>query len=110
MSSLGKKIADFDDPVCDVFAAKILEDQLCYEFDPKAVTNETIQSFSFLMDYNEDRELSLGVNSSEKSTQLWDDKLNNHHFSQGASIYLDSLSKIIFHSKTTLQIIFYSKT
>ena len=65
MSSVGVKITKFDVPVCNSFEAKLLNDQLCYEVDlnrfsnPKNKDNELKLGFSFLMDYNEDRQKTI---------------------------------------------------
>ena len=34
MSVMGVKIEQFDVPVCNSFKAKIIRDQLCFQFDP----------------------------------------------------------------------------
>ena len=66
MSSVGVKITKFDVPVCNSFEAKLLNDQLCYEVDLNRFSNEKNKDnelklgFSFLMDYNEDRQVNLG--------------------------------------------------
>ena len=63
MSAVGVKIDQFDDPVCKSFQAKIFNDQLCYEVDLNNVSNknnienELKLGFSFIIDYNEDRQV-----------------------------------------------------
>merc|ERR1712235_198147 len=37
---IGVKIKHFDVPVCDIFEATILNDQLCYEVDPNKFRNK----------------------------------------------------------------------
>ena len=65
MSLVGVKIDNFRIPVCNSFQAKILNDQLCYEVDLKKfsdanhVQEELKIGFSFLLDYNEDRQVIL---------------------------------------------------
>ena len=65
MSSMGIKIASFDLPVCNSFQAKILNDQLCYEVDLNKISNkdnienELKTGFVFIMDYNEDRQVTF---------------------------------------------------
>ena len=65
MSSVGVKIDALDIPVCNSFQARILNDQLCYEIDLNRFSNkdniekELKVGFNFIMDYNEDRQLSV---------------------------------------------------
>ena len=62
MTALGKKINEFDVPVCNVFEAKIQNNQLCYEVDletlkDKVNIKEQLKGGLFLvLDYNEDRQ------------------------------------------------------
>ena len=62
MSAVGENIQQFDVPVCNIFKSKIQNDQLCYEADLKKFANKNIDKdlelgFTFLMDYNEDRQV-----------------------------------------------------
>ena len=63
MSSVGEKIEKFELPVCNIFEARILNDQLCYEVDINKFSNkdnlasELKLGFAFIMDYNEDRQV-----------------------------------------------------
>ena len=41
MSTVGVKLDQFDDPVCNSFHAKILNDQLCYEVDLNSFSNKS---------------------------------------------------------------------
>ena len=72
MSMVGIKIDQFDVPVCNSFQAKILNDQLCYEVDLNKfsikdnIDNELKLGFAFLMDYNEDRQVTLFNEDVEK--------------------------------------------
>ena len=69
---VGIKIDQFDVPVCNSFQAKILNDQLCYEVDLNKfsikdnIDNELKLGFAFLMDYNEDRQVTLFNEDVEK--------------------------------------------
>ena len=66
METVGVKIKQFDIPVCKSFEAKILNDQFCYEvnlqnFSTREIfLNELRYGFLFLMDYNEDRQVTVG--------------------------------------------------
>ena len=74
MSAMGVTIPQFDVPVCNSFQAKILNDQLCYEVDLKKfsnknnILNELKLGFNFLLDYNEDRQVTLHQEVHSKST------------------------------------------
>ena len=61
-SAMGVKIDQIDVPICNIFRPKISKDQLCYTVDlneikQKIDIKDTI-TFSFFIDYNEDREFS----------------------------------------------------
>ena len=61
-SAMGVKIDQIDDPVCNSFRPKMVRGQLCYSLDlnqikKKFELKETF-SFSFFIDYNEDRKLT----------------------------------------------------
>ena len=98
---MGKKIDQFDVPVCNVFQAIILNDQLCYEvdlsrFSDKANIEKELQSgFAFMMDYNEDRQVALDQEDKEPnesslvSNVVWSDDKKHAH------IYLDTLGNRI---------------
>ena len=73
MARLGTMISRFPlIPVCNVFQAKILNDQLCYEVDLQNLSkshnidNELKLGFYFVMDYNEDRQVTF---TDEKNSQ-----------------------------------------
>ena len=101
MSAVGAHIDQFNVPVCTSFEAKILNDQLCYEVDlnrfaSKAnVHNELELGFNFIMDYNEDRQITNNENVIEEknaglaSNFIESDK-KNHAF-----IYLNTIGKDI---------------
>ena len=98
MSAMGVEIDQFDVPVCNSFQARILNDQLCYEVDLKKLSNESnIQKdlklgFKFLLDYNEDRQVTL--NQEIKSMEFglsngFDESEENNH----AVIYLNTIGE-----------------
>ena len=98
MSSMGVKIDQFDVPVCNAFKAKIFNDQLCYEVDLKKFSDENNTrkefklGFSFLLDYNEDRQVALDqeVNNLEFGlTNSFGESDQNKH----AFVYLDTIGK-----------------
>ena len=96
MSSVGVKIDQFDVPVCNSFQAKILNDQLCYEVDlkkfsdPNNIHAELKLGFNFLLDYNEDRQVTLkkGIKGTKfgLAKSFVESDQNNH-----ALVYLDTI-------------------
>ena len=69
---VGKKVEGFSFPVCDTFKAKVLNDQLCYEVDVNNYINKDTseedlrEGLTFIVDYNEDRQVSDSNNKSQK--------------------------------------------
>ena len=65
MSSVGIFIDHMNVFLCNSFQAKILNDQLCYEVDLNRISNkdnienELKTGFVFIMDYNEDRQVTF---------------------------------------------------
>ena len=84
--------------ICNSFQAKIVNDQLCYEVDLNKYSNkDNIESelstvFIFMMDYNEDRQVTF---DKDKERSVWEyglasknlQKDNNKH----AAIYLNTI-------------------
>ena len=66
MSVMGVKNDQIDVPVCNSFRPKIQKDQLCYTVDLNEIKKKTVLKnkvfFTFFMDFNEDRELSVAQN------------------------------------------------
>ena len=99
MSSVGVPYDQFDVPVCNSFQAKILNDQLCYEVDlnkfsdKNNIEKELKLGFNFLMDYNEDRQVTFDLNISNKKVGLAKSVAASDH-NQHAFVYLDTIGKI----------------
>ena len=99
MSAMGVKIDQFDHPVCNSFQAKIMNDQLCYEVDldkysdKNNVKNELELGFNFLMDYNEDRQVTFDQNISKIKVGLAESVASSDH-NQHAFVYLDTIGMI----------------
>ena len=98
-SAMGVKIDMFDVPVCSVFQAKILNDQLCYEVDLDRFANENNidrdleLGFSFILDYNEDRQVTLDSDIFEENHfGLASGIVESDHDHQ-AFIYLDTIGE-----------------
>ena len=98
ISAMGVKIDQFDVPVCNSFQATILNDQLCYEVDldrfsdKNNVKNELEIGFNFLMDYNEDRQVTFEQNVKKKKLGLGNNVVASNK-NQHAFIYLDTIGK-----------------
>ena len=96
MSAMGVKIDQFTVPVCNSFQAKILNDQLCYEVDLNKISinnniaKELRLGFNFLMDYNEDRQVTVQQTNKSKrfglANSFVESDQNKHAF-----IYLDTI-------------------
>ena len=56
---------NFSAPVCNSFQAKIREDQLCYTVDPNIYRVDKPLELTLLLDYNEEREISLYEDNEE---------------------------------------------
>ena len=97
MSSMGVKINLFDLPVCNRFQAKILNDQLCYEVDLNKISNkdnienELKTGFVFIMDYNEDRQVTFDKISIQLEDKGLVSRMVESHDNEQASIYLDTI-------------------
>ena len=99
MSAMGVKIDQFDVPVCNAFQAKIMNDQLCYEVDLNRFSNkdnidrELKLGFNFIMDYNEDRQVTFNKYMTtnkvdqKQDIPLFEESKNTDH----ASIYLNTI-------------------
>ena len=68
--AMGVKIDQIDVPVCNSFRPKIRKDQLCYTVDLNEIKKKTSSKnnvfFTFFIDFNEDRELSVAQNMKEQ--------------------------------------------
>ena len=98
MSSVGVKINQFEWPVCNCFRAKILNDQLCYEVDlsrfsdTENIQNELKLGFTFIMDYNEDRQVTFDNVRKTKELGITSSIVNSH-MENHALIYLNTIGK-----------------
>ena len=98
MSSMGVKIDQFVLPVCNSFKAKILNDQLCYEIDlNRFADKDNIErqlklGFNFIMDYNEDRQVTFDnvIRSIEPGLA---NSIINTKMEKQARIYLNTIGK-----------------
>ena len=110
MSAMGVKIDKFDVPVCNAFEAKIMKDQLCYEVDlnrfsdSNNIEKELDIGFSFLLDYNEDRQVTFDQDYKEESElelSLGNSVVASDQ-SKHAFIYLDTIGNFLKHEFNTI--------
>ena len=100
MSAMGVNINLFDVPVCNSFKAKIMNDQLCYEVDlnkysnKSNIKNELALGFTFLMDYNEDRQVIFHQNISTTKLGLTKSGASSDQ-NQHAFVYLNTIGMIL---------------
>ena len=81
MSLLGRKVDGFQDPVCNAFTGKIVNNQLCYEVDLNRFRDqvdweESLQSgLSLVIDTNEEYDVRKLLTDDGKTNSL-EDKLD----------------------------------
>ena len=99
MSALGKQTTIFDIPVCNIFQARILNDQLCYEvdldklLDKNDINNYLRLGFLFFLDFNEDRQVVFNKDFKEEKfgfTRRLDESNQDDH----AFIYLNTIGQL----------------
>ena len=100
MSAVGVTIDQFDIPVCNSFEGKIINDQLCYEVDLNRFSNkdniieELKTGFAFIMDYNEDRQITFNQGSEKVIDKGLVSRIDGaERDSQHAYVYLSTIGK-----------------
>ena len=99
LSLMARKTDLFEVPVCNSFQAKVLNDQLCYEVDLNELSNknnlkrELKSGFNFIMDYNEDRQLTFNHNFSRGEDMSLTGNVVESDKDQHAVIYLNTVGK-----------------
>ena len=99
MSAVGVKIENFDVPVCNSFQPTILNDQICYKIDvhkfhnKSNIINELDVGFNFLLDYNEDRQVSYDKSFTRKEEHSMARNILEIDDNEQAIIYLDTIGK-----------------
>ena len=110
MSAMGVKIDQFTVPVCNSFQAKILNGQLCYEVDlnqysnKETVLKEVNAGLAFIMDYNEDRQITHNQNHDITEAESLVKWISEPEEDSDAHIYLNTIGKQI--CTITITIIF----
>ena len=111
MSLMGVRIDEFEMPVCNCFEATIVNDQICYEVDlkkfsqKKNIQSELKSGFAFIMDYNEDRQVTPLQRSRRQYGPLEEGyadtdivaEIDTEDALQQASIYLNTIGKKLAH-------------
>ena len=98
---MARKIAHFEVPVCNSFKAKVLNDQLCYEVDLNEFSNksnlqrELKSGFNFIMDYNEDRQVTFNHNFSRGEDMSLTGNVVESDQDQQAVIYLNTVGESV---------------
>ena len=107
MSVVGVKMDEFDIPVCNCFQERILNDQLCYEVDLNRFSNkdniekELELGFNFLMDYNEDRQVTFDQGMRNEKFDISGNVVKSNQM-QDAIVYLNTIGMlryVIFMTK-----------
>ena len=92
--AMGVKIDQIDVPVCNSFRPKIRKDQLCYTVDLNEIKKKTgLKSkvfFTFFIDFNEDRELSVAQNMKEQKNY----EITNRSMSE---IFIETIGKYVYY-------------
>ena len=108
MTSMGTKIDQFDIPVCNSFQEKVLHDQLCYEVDLNRFTDVTTidrdlkLGLNFILDYNEDRQLSLDRKFTKDDGLGLTSTIVQSNQNEDAFIYLDTIGKNVQNTMTII--------
>ena len=98
---MAKKIDHFEVPVCNSFKATVLNDQLCYEVDLNEFSNksnlqrELKSGFNFIMDYNEDRQVTFNHNFSRGEDMSLTGNVVESDQDQQAVIYLNTVGESV---------------
>ena len=95
-NKIGEKIEDFEVPVCNIFAAKNWNDQVCYELDLNLLKDEDDiyrqlkDGILLILDFNEERQFEKVVNSKK------DEEARNYFYEDednSVQVHLDSIGK-----------------
>ena len=98
MAGMGVKIDQFEIPVCNSFQERIFRDQLCYQVDlnrfheKNNIVKELRLGFTFLLDYNEDRQITFDQDIEVKTGDFFKNIIHSDD-NQQAHIYLDIIGK-----------------
>ena len=108
MTAIGKKINEFGVPVCNIFGAKVHNDQLCYEVNLELLKErfkieEQLRDGLFLvLDYNEDRQFVTKDHKKEFKNEIRRYFLKDEDDS--VQIHLDTLGIANVHRFTYIHV------
>ena len=99
MTALGEYIDEFDVTVCDIFEAKVHNDQLCYEVDLDSykdrlnIEKQLKNGLFLVIDYNEDRQFDrqFETEDNKKAKEIEIIRSFLKYEGVSAEIHLDSL-------------------
>ena len=98
LSIVGKVVPRFTIPVCTIFSPTVVRDKLCYQVDLNQVKDQVdlrklmTHGFSFLLDYNEDRQAQgkgVGSGLDHGTPTIWD--ATEEDDQDEAMIYIETL-------------------
>ena len=99
MTGVSEKVPEFDLPVCRSFTKTVIDGQLCYElevdkfFAGHKKYQQLVKGLTFVLDYNEDRNL-VRFREAEKTREVnIVDNIVNFEESNEALIYIKSISR-----------------
>ena len=100
MIGLGQKIDAFEVPVCNIFLAKVFNDQVCYEMDLNLfkdeddIENQLKDGITLILDPNEERQFEKNAINEESEMEI----RNYFHNAKDNSVqvHLESIGKQIF--------------
>ena len=100
MDVVGTKIPNFDQPVCSVFKPKLLNGELCYQFDYEDIKDKAkvavgaLYGLTFVMDYNMDRMMEpISTKSETSNKNLNEMKVLKDTEKMGAKIHIGTLEQ-----------------
>ena len=96
MSLLGVRNTNFTFPVCSAFRKRIVQGALCYQvninnFKKSFTERELRRGLTFLLDYNEDRQLSENLEENAQHNNMVD-KFLDFVEDDKAMIHIDTIS------------------
>ena len=101
ITAVGVKIDKLKFPVCKSFKAKVLNDQLCYEVDlnkfsdKNNIDKQLRSGFFFMMDYNEDRQITFDSVTQQQKDQGLASSIIQSDEDRHAFIRLNTIGKSI---------------
>ena len=98
MSALGNKIDELMMPVCNIFEAKVYNDQLCYEVDLELFKDkldieiQLRRGLFLVLDFNEERQFYIETEDDKKAIKNeLKNLIEDEEVSGSVQIHLDTL-------------------